>query len=159
MVSPDGAPPAVHLPAHNSLNPYEGTDMTRTAFFRRFSLALASLTIASASVAGEDAQLSAAREAAATDAQVAMQLQQWLDQRDIALTAQADGLITNDMRIAAAEYAVAQLVEADGLISAQLQESVAAQLAAADGLVVDHAEFAVNLPAARPAPIVVAGGR
>ncbi|WOB08146.1 hypothetical protein [Piscinibacter gummiphilus] len=133
--------------------------MNRTAFFRRFSMALATLTIASASIASEDAQLTSAREAAASDAQVAVQLQNWLDQRDIALTAQADGLITNDMRAAAAEYAVTQLVEADGLVSAQLQESVAAQLAAADGLVVDHAEFAVNLPAARPAPIVVAGGR
>lgn len=133
--------------------------MNRTAFFRRFSLALATLTLATASIAAEDAQLSAAREAAASDAQVAVQLQNWLDQRDIALTAQADGLITNDMRAAAAEYAVAQLVEADGLISAQLQESVAARLAAADGLVVDNAEFAVSLPAARPAAIVVAGGR
>lgn len=133
--------------------------MNRTAFFRRFSLALATLAIASASIAGEDAHLAAAREAAASDAQVAVQLQSWIDQRDIALTAQADGLITNDMRAAAAEYAVALLVEADGLVSGQLHESVAAQLAAADGLVVDHAEYAVNLPAVRPAPIVVAGGR
>jgi hypothetical protein len=138
MVSPDGAPDGAAA-GHNSLTQHEGIEMNRT-FFRRFSLALATLTIASASIASEDAQLSAAREAAASDAQVAVQLQNWLDQRDIALTAQADGLITNDMRAAAAEYA-------------------AAQLAAADGLVVDHAEFAVNLPAARPAPIVVAGGR
>ncbi|MCR5884357.1 hypothetical protein LRS03_16485 [Rhizobacter sp. J219] len=133
--------------------------MNRTAFFRRFSLALATLSLATASVASDEAQLSAAREAAASDAQVAVQLQNWLDQRDIALMAQADGLITNDMRAAAAEYAVAQLVEADGLISAQLQESVVARIAAADGLVVDNAEFAVSLPAVRPAPIVVAGGR
>lgn len=133
--------------------------MNRTAFFRRVGLALATLTLATASVANDDAQLSAAREAAASDAQVALQLQSWLDQRDIALVAQADGLITNDMRAAAAEYAVAQLVEADGLISAQLQESVAAHLAAADGLVVDTPAFAVSVPAVRPATIVVAGGR
>ncbi len=133
--------------------------MTRTAFFRRFSLALASLTLATASFAAEDAQLSAAREAASSDAQVAVQLQAWIDQRDIALMAQADGLITNDMREAAAEYAVAQMVEADGLISAQLQQAVVVYLASADGLVVDGAEFAATLPAVRPAPIVVAGGR
>lgn len=132
--------------------------MTRTAFFRRFSLALATLTLATASVAAEDALLSAAREAASSDAQIALQLQAWIDQRDIALVAQADGLITNDMREAAAEHAVAQLVEADGLISAQLQQAVVAQLAAADGLVVDSPEFAATLPAVRPAPVVVAGG-
>lgn len=130
--------------------------MNRTVLFRRLSLAIATLSIAIASMAGglEDSQLADARVMAADDAEVALQLQSWIDQRDIALLAQADGLITNDMRADAEQYAVAQLVEADGLVSAQLREHVehqiVARIAAADGLVIESV-MAMSLPESAPA--------
>jgi len=124
---------------------------------RTLSLALASLTVATAGIAGtaEQDQLSEARSLATTDAQVATDLQAWVSARDIALMAQADGLITNDMRADAQQYAVAQLVEADGLVTAQLREQVesqhVAQLAAADGLVVEGLTITASLPESSPA--------
>jgi hypothetical protein len=117
--------------------------MNRSHLFSTLGLSLASLAFASAGVAGsvEHDQLAGAHELATTDAQVAQELQSWITQRDIALLAQADGLITNDMRAAAEVYAVTQLVEADGLVSEQLRAEVetlvVTRLAAADGLVVE----------------------
>ncbi|MBT9527668.1 MAG: hypothetical protein IV105_20625 [Rhizobacter sp.] len=132
--------------------------MNRSNLFRTLSLSLASLAFATAGVAGsvEHDQLASARHLATTDAHVAQELQTWITQRDIALLAQADGLITNDMRAAAEVYAVAQLVEADGLVSEQLRAEVemlvVTRLAAADGLVVEPIVLASSTgsaPAAR----------
>lgn len=122
--------------------------MNRTHLIRTLSLGLASLALATASLAGttQQEQLRAAYFMAETDAQVAVELQAWVSQRDIALLAQADGLITNDMRADAEQYAIAMLVEADGLVTAQLRQDVetltVARVAAADGLVVAVAELA-----------------
>jgi hypothetical protein len=137
--------------------------MNRTALIRSLSLGLATLVIASGSIAADDQQLSAARELAQTDSQVATQLQSWIDQRDIALMAQADGLITNDMRASAEQYAIAHLVEADGLISAQLREAaeqqMVASIAAADGLVIGVISAPDTSVATRsPSTLLVAAG-
>lgn len=131
--------------------------MNRNNLFRTLSLSLASLAFATAGVAGsvEHDQLASARDLATTDAQVAQELQTWITQRDIALLAQADGLITNDMRAAAEVYAVAPLVEADGLVSEQLRAEVetlvVTRIAAADGLVVEPIVLA-NRTEPAPAP-------
>jgi hypothetical protein len=131
--------------------------MNRTTLFRSLSLGLASLALCTASLAGsiEQDPLSAAQALAASDAQVARDLQAWIHSRDIALLAQADGLITNDMRADAEQYAVARLVEADGLVTAQLREEVetmvVARLAAADGLVVETITLAESVPPTAPA--------
>ncbi|MBC7957026.1 MAG: hypothetical protein H7Y33_14290 [Cytophagales bacterium] len=131
--------------------------MNHTNLFRTLSLGLASLAVATAGVAAtvEQEQLSEARSLATTDVQVAHELQTWISARDIALLAQADGLITNDMRADAHQYAVGQLVEADGLVTAQLREQIetqhVAQLAAADGLVVEGMVAALSQPESSPA--------
>jgi hypothetical protein len=60
------------------------------------------------------------------------------DTHDANLLAQADGLITHELRIAAEQTVVTRLVEADGLVSLQWLEWVeydtVARLAMADGL-------------------------
>ncbi|MBX3619509.1 MAG: hypothetical protein KF891_05915 [Rhizobacter sp.] len=132
--------------------------MNRTVLFRRLSLGLASLALAGASMAAtaEDQQLSEARSMANTEAQVAVDLQAWTDERDIELLAQADGLVTNAMRAAAEEYAIAALAEADGLITTQLRERIEFQRLAelamtSDGLIVDGIDIAASLQDAAPA--------
>ena len=131
--------------------------MNRTTLLRTLGFGLASLAFASAGIAGtvEHAQLASARDMATTDAQVAQELQAWITDRDIALLAQADGLITNDMRAAAEVYAVAQLVEADGLVSEQLRAEVdtliVTRIAAADGLVVEPIVLANSSTESAPA--------
>jgi parvulin-like peptidyl-prolyl isomerase len=131
--------------------------MNRTNLIRTLSLGLASLALATASLAGtaQQDQLRAAYDMADTDANVAVELQAWLSQRDIAMLAQADGLITNDMRADAEQYAVAMIVEADGLVTAQLRDQVemqvVARLAAADGLVVEGYDLAISSPESAPA--------
>jgi len=131
--------------------------MNRSNLFRTLSLSLASLAFATTGVASsvEHDQLAGARDLATTDAQVAQELQTWITQRDIALLAQADGLITNDMRAAAEVYAVAQLVEADGLVSEQLRADVetmvVTRLAAADGLLVEPIVLASSSTESAPA--------
>ncbi len=128
--------------------------MNRTAFFRHLSLAVGTLSVAMGSLAAgpDDRALDAARFMATSDDHVAVQLQGWVDRRDLTLAAMGEALITNEMRAAAAQHAVALEMEADGLLSATLRAEIAR---------VVHARALAQRDAlsAAAAPVLTAGGR
>ena len=138
--------------------------MNRTTLFRSLSLGLASLALATASLAGtfEQAQLDAARSIALDDTQLANDLQAWVNAREAAEFAAARSMALDDAQIANelqawvnAQQDVALLAQADGLVTNDMREQVArlavARIAAADGLVVDTPELMASQPESEPA--------